>query len=158
VEGPESSLATLARLRTDPIQLEGRTASFDETVAAVPTRLEVRVVDAKRLAVHVDIDAAPQSRTFSAVPVIAVGQHRPMQTDPAQVAVTLSGPPALLQALTDEQLRAVADAAALPARSEPYQIPVRVEFLDLAAWQLSRITVKSVDRPRVSVVVGGRRS
>jgi YbbR domain-containing protein len=158
VEGPETSLATLTRLRTDPIHLEGKTAPFEEVVAAVPTRLEVRVVDPKPLAVRVELDAAPESRTFPAVPVVAVGQNRPIHATPTHLAVTLAGPPALLRALRDDQLRAVADAAALPARTEPYQIPVRVEFLDLAGWQLSRITVKSVDRPRVSVLVGGPRS
>lgn len=158
VEGPESGVAALTRLRTDPIHLENRTASFSVTVAAVPSRLEVRVVDPVPLEAQVEVDVAPESRTFPGVPVFAAGQFRAVPLAPATVAVTLSGPPALLRSIQPGQLRAVADTSGLAPRAEPYQVPVRVEFQDLTQKDLAKLAVRSLDRPRVAVRVSGRRS
>jgi len=158
VEGPESGVAALTRLRTDPIHLENRTASFSVAVSAVPSRLEVRVVDPVPLEAQIEMDVAPEARTFAAVPVFAIGQFHAVPLAPATVTVTLSGPPALLRTLQAGQIRAVADTAGLAPRSDPYQVAVRVEFQDLSPHDRSRIAVRSLDRPRVTIRVSGRRT
>lgn len=157
VEGPESHVAALGRLRTDPIHLEGRSESFRATTSVVPTSSEVRVVDPRPIEAQVEIDRAPATRVYDSVAVVLAGQVFEAQATPASIAVTLAGPPELLARLRQDQLRAVADIHARVPRSEAYEIPLRVELLGVQARDLARITVKSLSRPRIAVVVSPRR-
>jgi YbbR domain-containing protein len=158
VEGPESSVAALTRLRTDPIHLEDKTAPFTIAVTAVPTRLEVRVVDPIPLEAQVEVDRAPETRTLRAVPVVVTGPGSPADASMRAVAVVVAAPPDVLRRLDARQARAVADSAGLAPRAEPYAVPVRVEFPGITAHDAARIAVRSIDRPRISVRVGAARA
>jgi YbbR domain-containing protein len=157
VEGPESRVATLSRLRTDPIHLEGRTSSFSVHVSAVPASPEVRVVDPRLLQAEVDVDTAPASATFDGISVVLAGKVYEGSASPPTVSAILSGPPTLLRGFRSDQLRAVVDVQGLAPRPEPYRLPIRIELLDIPAAKLGRITVKSVSRPWVSVSLTNRR-
>jgi len=157
VEGPESKVAALTRLRTDPIHLENRSAPFSARTTAVPATPEVRVIDPQPLEAQVDVDLAPTARTYEGVPVLLAGQVYDARRSPSSIDVTLSGPPALLASLRRDQLRAVADVQGLAPRAEAYSVPLRVELLGLPARDLARMTVKSLSRQRVSVTLSNRR-
>ncbi len=157
VEGPASHVAALTRLRTDPIHLEGRTQSFTAATSAVPTSPELRVVDPRPIEAQVEVDRAPTTRVYDSVAVVLAGQVFEARATPASIAVTLSGPPSLLTRLRQDQLRAVADLHARAPRADAYEIPLRVELLGIEAHDLARITVKSLSRPRIAVVVSPRR-
>jgi YbbR domain-containing protein len=157
VEGPETHVAALGRLRTDPIHLEGHSESFTVTTSAVPTSPEVRLLDTRPIEAQVEIDRAAGSRVYDTVAVVLAGQVFEARATPAAIAVTLSGPPFLLTRLRPDQLRAVADIHALEPRTEAYEVPLRVELLGVDARDLARVTVKALSRPRVAVVVSRRR-
>lgn len=157
VEGPESRVATLTRLRTDPIHLDGKTSSFSVHVSAVPASPEVRIVDPRPLQAEVDIDPAPETATFDGISVVLAGKVYEGSATPPTVSAVLSGPPTLLRGVRSEQLRAVVDVQGLAPRDEAYRLPIRMELLDMPAAKLGRITVKSVSRPFVSVSLTNRR-
>lgn len=157
VEGPESRVATLTRLRTDPIRLDDRNAPFTVRTSAVPSNAEVRVVDPQPLEAQVEVDVAPAARVYPGVPVRVVGLEFDGVPSPAYVDVTLSGPPALLAEIRGDQIRAVADAHGLAPRAEPHSVRLRIELLGLAEPDRARVTVKSLSRPRVAVALTHRR-
>ncbi|NIM00241.1 MAG: hypothetical protein GTO33_04820, partial [Acidobacteria bacterium] len=96
LEGPRSQLALVRSLSTQPVRLDQRTEPFTATVSAVPGHVSLRVVETTPVKVSVDVDVAPVERTFGEVPIEAIGQVYETTVTPAQTAVTLTGPPALL--------------------------------------------------------------
>lgn len=157
VEGPESQVTSLIRLRTEPIRLENRTESFSVRVAAAPDSPEVRVVDTRLLDVRVTIDAAPEEAAIDDVPVVLAGQVYEATVRPSAVRVTLSAPPALLERIRSGQIRAVADIGELEPASSAYAVPLRIDFVGIPAPDLARITVVSVSDREVDVTVSDRR-
>ncbi len=157
VEGPQSKVDAMTRLRTDPILLSGHREPFSIRVAAVPESPDVRVASGGVVEVRVVVDAAPTKRTFTSIPVVLAGQTHPATVSPPEVDVVLAGPPALLGRLRRDQIRVVADVGGLEPRPEPYRLEPRVEFLELSADDLARLTVASVSRRAIQVrVVPGR--
>ncbi len=157
VDGPESEVAALRRLRTDSIRLNDRIAPFVARVSAVPDSLEVRVVDPRPIEVRVEVDVAPVETVFESVPVVLADRAYDTIAYPRAVKVVLSGPPDVLRTIRPMQVRAVADIAGLAPRAEAYEVPLRVDLLDVPATDLTRVTVKSVSRSKVAVRVSGRR-
>lgn len=157
VEGPASKLAATARLRTDPIHLEDRTAPFTVKVGAVPDSPVVRVLDPNPVEVRVQIDVAPIDRVYPDVPVVLAGRSFEASVKPAQVAVTLSGPPEVLDRVRSAQLRALADVSALQPDDAAHEVPVRVDFVDVDLEDLARVSVRSISREKVSVTMSARR-
>ncbi len=157
VEGPQSEVAGLDRIRTDPIHLEGHTAPFAITVNAVPDRPATRVVDPREISAQVEVDVAPVRITFDAVPVVFANQDYVATAQPPQVRVVISGPPALVRGIRAEQIRPVAELSNLAPRREPYSVPIRIEFVGIAASDLARLAVTSVSHARISARIGNRR-
>lgn len=157
VEGPRSEVRALNRLRTDPISLEGRTQPFMARVGAVPESPEIRVVESQLLEAHIEVDVAPVDAAFDAVPVVLAGQVHEAAATPSSIEVVLSGPPALLERIRPGQIRAIVDVSELAPSTEPYHLAPRVEFVDVPAADLPRISVKSMSRESVTVRLSGRR-
>jgi len=156
VEGPESEVAALTVLRTDPIPLDHRRDGFSTTVGAVPEHPRVRVVDPRPLLVRLVIDTDPIEMAFDDVPIVAENNVHPASISPSTLRVTLTGPARLLEQLTQAQIRAVVDTATLDPGPRAERRAVEAAVVDLPQDQLSRIEVKSV-RPRtVSVRLGAR--
>jgi len=155
VEGPESELEQASVVRTNPIRLDRRTEPFTTRVTAAPEGTYVRVVDPRPLEVRVDVDAAPVERKLERIPVQVVGAAGEWQASPANLDVTISGPPALVDRIRPEQLRVVADASGLERSSRRREVEVRVEFVEVPARDLPRIAVKAVSRRRVAVSASG---
>lgn len=158
VEGPRSQVDGMTRLRTDPIDLSGRTRSFVTRVGALPDSPEVRVLSAQLLEVSVEIDTEPTEVEFPKVPVVLAGQSQEATVSPASLRVVLSGPAEQLSQILPGHLRAVVDVSTLAPRAEPYHLSTRVDFMDVPAEVLSRVTVKSVSRDQVTVRVSERRT
>jgi YbbR domain-containing protein len=157
LEGPRSQLSLVEMLPTQPVRLDQRTEPFTATVLAVPGHSSLHVVETTPITVSVQVDVAPVERTFTGVPVEAIGQVYETLVTPTQTAVTLSGPPALLERLRSRQLRLVVDVSRLTPFDQPRQIPVQLDLVDVPVEELSRISMKTVGRREVSVLVSERR-
>ncbi len=157
VEGPESAMGGLSRLRTDPIHLDNRTAPFTARVGAVPESLELRVVDPRPVEVRVEVDTAPVETVLDHVPVVLADEVFEASVSPSTVRVSLSGPAALIGGIRAFQVRAVADLSGLAPKSAPYLVPLRVSLLDIPPADLARITARPLGNEKVSVRVTNRR-
>jgi YbbR domain-containing protein len=157
VEGPQTEVVGLDRIRTDPIHLEGRTAPFVVAVNAVPDRPGTRVIEPREISVQVEVDVAPVKAAFDSVPVVFAAQEYAATAQPSSVRVVLSGPPSVLRQIRPTQIRPVADVSGLVPRREPYAVRLRMEFAGVAAPDLARITVRSVSHPETDVRVSSRR-
>lgn len=152
VEGPESAVDAMRGLRTEAIPLEGHTDSFVAEVGLVPEDPQVHVIDADDVEVEVIVDVAPVEATFDDVPVVLpFATARSPRIRPATVAVTLSGPPWLIERLEPTQLAAVAGVSQHgPRRTERALVEVDVR---LPAERERMVTVSSIRPPQVSVVI-----
>jgi YbbR domain-containing protein len=148
VEGPESEVQSLERLRTSPIRLDGHTTTFVQYVPVVPDRPHVGIVGNAAVEVSVTIDTRPVEKTFDGVPVVLGTARRGATVTPSSVSVTLAGPATLLDRLSASQLRAVADQ---PAPGEPGRAPLRVDLTTLPEEDRLRVSVKSTSRSHVAI-------
>jgi YbbR domain-containing protein len=144
VEGPESDVSALARIRTDPVRIDHRTRPFTVSVGAVPERPRVRVVDPQPLEVRVIVDEAETEAAFPRVPVVVPQQAAGGTILPAEVTVVVSGAPSVLERLSPAQIRAVADLRGMALGSQPRHVPVEAGVIDLPEDQLWRVKVKSI--------------
>jgi YbbR domain-containing protein len=151
VVGPRSKIEAVAGMRTDPIPLDNRTESFVARVGAVPDSPEIRVLDSRLLTVRVEIDVAPTDVVLQEIPVVLMGQVYEATVRPAAVRVTLTGPPALVENIEPEQVRVVVDVTELVPRATAYDLPPRVEFVDVPASDLIRLQGKVAGRKSISV-------
>jgi len=157
LEGPRSQLDLVDTLQTGTVRLDQRTEPFTVTVRVTPELPGLSVVEPDPVEVHVEVDVAPVERTFSAVPVEAIGQSYETSVSPVQTSVTLTGPPALLERLRSKQLRLVVDVSTLTPFDRPRQVPVHLDLVDVPVEEMSRISMKTVGRRDVSVLVSEQR-
>jgi YbbR domain-containing protein len=158
IEGPEAKIADVQRLRTDPIRLDGRTQPFLLRVAAVPDSPDIQVRDARPISVRAHVDVAPVEVTFDDVPVSLAGRKYAASAAPSSLRVTIAGPPALVARIHAAQIRAVADLSGLEPSALPQAVPVRIDFRDLSLPDLARITVRSLSRSKIEVLLSDRRT
>jgi YbbR domain-containing protein len=157
VVGPRSKIEAVTGMATDPIPLDSRTESFVARVGAVPESPEIRLLDSRLLTVRVEIDVAPTDVVIDSVPVVFTGQTYGATVRPDRVRVRLTGPPALVESLGAEQVRAVVDVTGLAPGAEPYDLVPRVEYLDVSASDLIRLEGKMVGRQSVSVRISDQK-
>lgn len=158
VAGPETEIARMESVATEPIPLDGRSGPFRVRVAIVADAPGIEVLSAgRRLEVRVDIAEAPLRADFEKVPVIPSAQVVDVAFQPSEVTVTLSAPPELLSRIRPEQVRAVADVSAL-AVDERSRLPVTIEVRDLPAPERARVKVESLSHSEVVARASGRAS
>ena len=157
LEGPQSELRLIDLLQTTPVRLDQRTEPFTATVRATPAHSALHVVEPDPIEVLVEVDVAPVERTFLGVPVEAIGQTYQTSVTPEKTAVTLSGPPALLERLRPRQLRLVVDVSGLTPFDQPRLVPVQLDLVDVPVEEMSRIALKTAGRRQASVLVSERR-
>jgi YbbR domain-containing protein len=151
VEGPATQVQNLEVLGTNPIDLEGHSATFVARVGVVPEGLLVRVLDPRPLDVRVIVDARAVERRLADVPVRVTGPYPEAATNPAALDVTLSGPPDLVERLAPDQVRLTAEVEPTAAAGQTVQAQIRVELTGLSAAERLCITVKSLSRETVRV-------
>ncbi len=157
VEGPASEVSELNRLLTDTISITGRSRSFMVETGIVPEGRYTQVMGEQTLRVQVTIDEASVVRVLDGIPVVLAGQVYEAQVSPAAIQVTVAAPTAVLARINSGNLRAVVDIADLAPRTEPYQLEIRVDYIGVAARDLSRITEKTVSTREVRVLLTDRR-
>jgi YbbR domain-containing protein len=151
LDGPESIVDTIEEVLTDPIALDGRERTFDQTVAAVPDVAQVQVVDPQPLEVRLVIDTLPVDAEFDGIPVSIAGQDGEAVPTPETLKVVLTGPAAILDRLGPGQIRAIADVAGLEPRDRSHRVEVSAGIVDVPEDLLYRIRVKSVRPQQISV-------
>lgn len=156
VEGPEAELENLDRLRTNEIRLNRLTQPSTFFPAAVTDSPNVRVIDPGPLEIRVIVDAAPVERAFEQVEVEVLGALFENALSAAALDATLAGPPALLDAVQSEGLRAVVDVTGLEPREQPYILPVRLQFRDAPIDAFASISVKAVSLEEIEVTIRER--
>ncbi len=102
---------------TEPIDLTGRTGTFDAEVAVQITDEALSVVGNQSISVTIGITALVSSRQIDQVPVEIIGLGAGLQAIPAPDAVTvlLTGPQISLDALNESNLQVVLDVNGLRA-------------------------------------------
>jgi YbbR domain-containing protein len=150
VEGPESAVAAMSELGTDPIALGQRTGSFVVLVGALAEVAQVKTVTPGPIEVQVTIDVPPIPRTLANVPVRIEGGAGNLDPDPRTVRVSIAGPPKVVQSIAASQIRAVADVAAQQP-GDRHHVPVQARLVDVPDDQLRRVVVTSVVPSRVAV-------
>jgi YbbR domain-containing protein len=149
VEGPQAKVAAAPRLRTDPIDVDGRREPFTVRVGALPEGPDVRVVDSRPLDVTVYVDLAPVEATLERVPVVVPTEDA--VAVPSTVAVRIAAPPGLLSRIKEGHVRAVADLPTVPEGAIVHNVPLRVEFPGLDPDERAKVSVKAVSRRNVEI-------
>ena len=157
VEGPLSEVSKLNSLLTDTISIAGRSRSFMVETGIVPESRYTQVLGEQTLRVQVTIDKDSEVQTLNGIPVVLAGQIYEARISPSVIQVTLAAPPAVLKNIETGNLRAVADVAGLAPRAEPYQLKIRLDYVGIAARDLSRITEKAMSSREVRVSLTDRR-
>jgi len=151
VEGPESKIATVLRLSTEPIHVDDKSEPFTARVGAVPDGSDVRVVDTRPLDVIVYIDLAAVEATIERVPVYAAGAGGPVVISPSTIAVTVSAPSALMPKLRAGHIRAVVDLNGSSPAPFLSGAPLRIELPGLDAEERAKVTIQGSSRKKVDV-------
>jgi YbbR domain-containing protein len=151
VEGPETKIASLTRLGTDPIRITDQSEPFTVRVGAVPDGSDVRVVDTRPLDVIVYIDLAPVTATIERVPVFGAGATGTVVISPSSIAVTVSAPSALIPKLRAGHVRAVVDLNGAADQPLVTDAPLRIELPGLDAEERAKVTVKSLSRTKADI-------
>lgn len=160
VRGPRSRLEQLEELRTEAVNISGRTESFSQRVALQVDTPFVELVQEREVELTVEIREILQVRTFQGLQVEVVGSPYRVQVNPDTIGVRLRGPPSVLDDLTVEDLRAVIDATDLEPRAEDYFLAPQIRFeaaeLD-AALELADILPQRRLNVRIYDTPGGTR-
>ncbi len=100
---------------TEPIDLTGRTSTFDQSVGVQITDENLLIVGDQNITVTIGITALVSSRQFDRVPVEVIGLGSGLQAVPSPDAVTvlLTGPQLSLDLLDESNLRVVLDVNGL---------------------------------------------
>lgn len=155
IEGPRRMVERLKAIGTDEIVLEEKTAPFTTRVSAVPESQRISLLSARAVDVRVEVDVVPEERRLTGVPVVVVGNGTSAGVVPETIAATVSGPPATLNRLRPELMRAVVDVTGLAPRPQPYHLLPRVEFVDVSPRDLPRLRILPGDEAKVSVRLDG---
>lgn len=151
IEGPETKIAAVTRLSTDPIRVDDKSEPFTARVGAVPDTADVRVADVRPLDVTVYIDLAAVDATIDRVPVVAAGATGSVVIVPPSIAVAVSAPSALIPKLRAGHMRAVVDlngSAALPVIAGA---PLRIELPGLDDEERAKVSIRNLSAKKVDV-------
>ncbi|MDK3160776.1 CdaR family protein [Kamptonema cortianum] len=124
ISGSVEALSTLAgTLLTTPIDLSGKTSSFQEQVTVQLPNSELVIVTGGTITVTVGIDTQTVTRQFDRVDIEFINSRSDLEyrLDPTEVSVLVTGPQPLLNDLTEEDVRVLVDVGGLQAGSS-YQI------------------------------------
>jgi YbbR domain-containing protein len=111
VSGLPTQLAALPdTISTEPIDLTGRTSSFEVSVP-IPLPDDLLVLSGQTINVSIEITAITTSRQFDAIAVesIGLGEGLAIRIAPTQVNVLITGPVADIDRLTNSDVRVVID-------------------------------------------------
>ncbi|MCX7818784.1 MAG: CdaR family protein [Kiritimatiellae bacterium] len=129
LRGPLSRLEEIEWLRTSPIDLQGRLTSFRVRAAVVPPAgVPSARLEPDRVNVEVLIVEHAAQRVLDAVPIQALmppGRGCRLEVRPATVRVTLQGPAALLERMSEDEVRAFVEPSSVQP-DRPVETRIRV--------------------------------
>lgn len=115
VNGPADALAMLSDiLPTSPVDLSVQTSSFEQLVdIELPDDRLVIIGGQSQINLRVTIEAQTITRQFESVPIEIVGSRSDLTYSPVPqaVSVLISGPQAVLDTLTQQDIRVVVDVS-----------------------------------------------
>ncbi len=111
IEGPESAVADLTSVATEPVSVEQATTLVREAVALDLPESGVRLAaGAGTAVVTVTVSADTTERTIAAVPIAVRGGQDGMAAAPAAASVTVQGASGVVAALTPADILLYVDA------------------------------------------------
>lgn len=116
VSGPVELLENLpGTLFTTPINLSGRTASFQQQVTVELPDPELVIITGGTITVSVGIGTQTVTRQFDQVPIEVIGSRDTLdyELDPTRASVLVTGPQPVLQRLTASDVRVIVDVSGL---------------------------------------------
>ncbi len=150
VEGPESAVRKIEKLRTGSIDITGRQATFSEEVSVVTETAAVRISQEGSTVATVEIREIPEERGFFDIPVVVENAPGEAIVDPPLLGVSLIGPPSALEELTSASFRIIVDAAGLEPGGGPYPLTPSIRFappslalaLEVASFSQGSVSVQ----------------
>ena len=128
VEGPESAVRKIEKLRTGSIDITGRRATFSEEVSVVTETAAVRISEEGSTVATVEIREIPEERGFFDIPVEVENASGAATVDPPMLGVSVIGPPSTLKELTSASFHIIVDAAGLEPGGGPYPLTPVIRF------------------------------
>jgi YbbR domain-containing protein len=137
---PEPLRGAPGTLFTTPIELTGRTGTFEETVNVLFPNELLFIVGPQTVNVSIAITPLLSSRQFDPVPVEVIGLTNKLAAvlSPQEITVLITGPQIALDDLDLDDIRAVIDLNGLDEGN--YQIPAQVS-VNLDPGQITNISV-----------------
>lgn len=120
VGGPADALEQLpGTLLTTPIDLSGKTASFEEQVTVQLPDADLVVITGASITVRVGVDTQIVTRQFDRVPIAILGGREgyTYALDPTEVSVLVTAPAPILAGLSADAVRVFVDVSALEGGS-----------------------------------------
>jgi YbbR domain-containing protein len=142
VVGGADALATITEAITEPVPVEGVTASFGETVAIGSPDPSVRLRTPQVARVSITVTAAPVQWTIADVPIQIRNATRSTLVTPRRVNVSAQGPRDSSSAVAAD-FDAFVDVAGLPVGT--FDLPVRVvppPRVGVAGFEPARVRVE----------------
>lgn len=164
VEGPESVIRKLRHISTQPVSLEGRSATFETPVVATFSDPDLAVASYGPWLLRVVIGERRQQRTIGPIPIkISHGGKYPLTLETPSLRVMVDGPESVVRGLSPEDFVAEVDARGLKPSDKTYQLRPAIRFanpslesrVDVTGW-MDRFVVVRVDKgePPISGVSG----
>jgi len=128
ISGPQQIIEGVREIWTDPLDIEGRTESFQQPVEVRAKKPGISLESAEEHIVQVVIVPEIVERLYEGVPLVAVNQEHVLELGQDSVEVWLGGPRLLLDSIKTERLSAELDMSGLTPREEGYEVAPTIRF------------------------------
>jgi YbbR domain-containing protein len=128
IAGPKSIIDGVREIWTEPLVIDGKTESFQQTVELRANKPGIVIESAEEHIVQVVIVPEMVERYFEGVPVVAENQRHVLELGQDSVEVWLGGPRLLLDRIRADRLSAVLDMSGLTPRAEGYELAPTIRF------------------------------
>jgi hypothetical protein len=150
IKGPSTTLASIEKVLTEPIDLSGANVTFNQRVTLGPLGNFVQIIEPNRITVRVEIVEKIIERSFSDIPILLLGSDlgEGIHMSPTTATVIFSGPYNRLIDFQPEEIEITADCSGL----EPGQHTIPIQLTK--APQGSKSSV--LEPASVDVIVPGK--
>jgi len=109
LEGPETVLADVRAVKTEPINVKDATQPFTSRAYLLPIHPLVRFVTSKSVLVKIDIREKIQIIKVHSVPVQQIPPERPVSITPARINIDIKGPVSVLRRIKNQHIVGIVD-------------------------------------------------
>jgi len=147
ISGPRSDINPIKEVETDPVSVEGRDASFHQTVNFRIPDVDIHTSPVGPVEADIELGQHREVRTFR-IPVSGL-EGMGFEPRPAHVSVSVLVPAGAKEQLVAEDLRATVAVPTLESGSDRAAVVPLVEFLKPPA---AGITIRQVSPEQVTLV------